>query len=515
MKDSKPTNPYQSNGFFKPVTDISSSMPEIVRNSNSFLLRVIESLDDYAIFTSDINGNVNSWNKGAERLLQYKEEEIKGKNVAIFYTDEDSKNHVPEQEMNKALQQGSTADVRYHKRKDGSTFWCNGMMYPLFDEHQQQVGYTNIMRNLTEVRKAEVVLEGLNDYLNAIISTAREPFLVLSKELVVKSANAAFYKAFKVSKQETENVLVYDLGNGQWNIPELRDLLNHILPDNGVIENYEVKHTFEQIGAREMLFNAKRLSCEFHDYELILLAIEDITVRKELELQKDEFIALASHELKSPLTGIKAYSEFIVKEMESSADSPVYKPVVKMNNLVSRLNRMVDYLLDISKIQNTGLTLKKKVINLHEVIIEHVNDLQEHNEKRHNITLQAEGEYYVNVDAFAIGQVMKNLLSNSIKYSPANTPIEIRIEQNEAVTTVSITDYGIGIPAGEQPKLFQRFSRASNALAKHVLGIGLGLYLTKEIIKAHKGEIWVRSKENEETTFFFTLPSEAETATPE
>lgn len=471
-----------------------------------FFFQVVESLKDYAIITTDLNGIISSWNQGAEALLQYQENEIIGNNAAIFYTDEDRVKNVPSQEMTKASLNGSATDIRCHKRKDGSEFWCNGMMYPLLDAENHQVGFTKIMRDLTEIRKAEVVQKAANDYLSAIISTGREPFVVLTKELVVQSANEAFYRTFRVSKEETEGMLTYNLGNGQWNIPELRGLLNDILPVNTTVENYEVTHHFEHIGTRDMLLNANRFTSYLQDYELILLAIEDVTLKNEFEMQKDEFIALASHELKSPLTGIRAYSDFVAREMEGMVDSPLYKPVAKMNKLVHRLNRMVDYLLDISKIQSAGLSLQKSPVNLNGLIKEHIDDLQEHSEKKHNVSLAAETTYIVPFDAFTIGQVIRNLLSNAMKYSPANTSIEINISQNEFVTTVSMTDHGIGIPASEQPKIFKRFSRASNAKEKGFPGIGLGLYLTKEIIKAHKGEIGLVSKENEGTYFWFTLP---------
>lgn len=133
-------------------------MQEGFKMSEQFFGQVLESLEDYAVITIGTDGNINSWNKGAEKLLKYSEKEIIGKSASVFFTDEDTKKGVPEQEMKHAVEQGKSLDVRYHKRKDGSLFWGNGMMYPLYNEQQQHLGFTKIMRDLTEAKKNEEIL---------------------------------------------------------------------------------------------------------------------------------------------------------------------------------------------------------------------------------------------------------------------------------------------------------------------------------------------------------------------
>lgn len=331
---------------------------------------------------------------------------------------------------------------------------------------------------------------------------------MLTKDFTVKTANHAFYEAFKISETATENVLLYEIDNGQWNIPELKKLLEDVLPFNNIIKDYEVTHSFPHLGTRILLLNAKQLYNVVKDSQFILLSIEDVTLKKELETQKDEFIALASHELKSPLTSIKAYSEFIAREMESYTELPLHAPVKRMNKLINRLNQMIDFLLDISKIQSAGLALKKTRFSLNRLIRENIEEVIEHNDKNHVIQLHANAEVYITADAFTLGQVIRNLLSNAIKYSPANTKVIIEMEENKTngLVTVTVTDKGMGIPVEERNKLFNRFSRASNAVQSKLPGIGLGLYLIKEIIKAHKGKIWLTSKQGEGSSFSFTLP---------
>src|ERR1035438_4158294 len=154
-----------------------------------------------------------------------------------------------------------------------------------------------------QTRTEEVIVT--RDYADAIIRTVRGSLLVLSKDLRIISANEAFYNAFKVAPNDTENRLLYDLGNRQWNIPKLKTLLEKILPKNNTLTDYEVVHDFRDIGQKTMLLNARTLQQGPDKTSLILLAIEDITERKQLEQQKDEFISIASHELKTPITSVK------------------------------------------------------------------------------------------------------------------------------------------------------------------------------------------------------------------
>lgn len=133
--------------------------------------------------------------------------------------------------------------------------------------------------------KEEKHLQDALEFSDAIIATVREPLLVLDKELRIITANRSFYRTFQVKPAETEKRLIYDLGNRQWDIPGLRDLLENILPMNNVFEDFEVEHDFKSIGRKTMLLNARKIYREMNHVEMILLAIEDITERKKAEDQ--------------------------------------------------------------------------------------------------------------------------------------------------------------------------------------------------------------------------------------
>jgi PAS domain S-box-containing protein len=127
--------------------------------SEDFFHQVLESLEDYAVVTTDKNGDINSWNSGAENVLGYKEVEVIGVSAKIFFTPEDIAIGEPEKELFGALENGRAVDERYHMRKDGSRFWGSGLVFPLYDEEQNHRGFTKIMRNLRERHEAEAIAE--------------------------------------------------------------------------------------------------------------------------------------------------------------------------------------------------------------------------------------------------------------------------------------------------------------------------------------------------------------------
>ncbi|MCE9566340.1 MAG: PAS domain S-box protein [Planctomycetes bacterium] len=260
---------------------------------------LVENVQDYAIFVTDPEGRVRSWNPGAERLLGYSEGEVVGQPAALFFTSEDIQGGVPQREMAKAVETGCDEDARWHVRKDGSRFWSAGTITPLWDEGRNLRGFAKIMRDRTSQKHSD---DGLNDalaYAQGVVETVREPLLVLGGDLRVKSANRCFYQTFRVSAKETEGQLIYHLGDHQWDIPPLRKLLEEILPQNTSFDGFEVEHEFGAIGRKVMLLNARRFSQEGNRTELILLAIEDITERRRFEeerqISETRFTLLVKH----------------------------------------------------------------------------------------------------------------------------------------------------------------------------------------------------------------------------
>jgi len=286
---------------------MSQHQPNIRKSTDDELFRLlVENVHDYAIFLVDPQGLVRSWNPGAERLLGYSEAEIIGRHIAIFFTPEDIGRGVPKQQLTNALETGRDDDARLHVRKDGSLFWSAGSITPLWDDGRNLRGFAQIMRDRTAEKRGEDALKDALAYSHGVVDTVREPMLVLGADLRVKTANRSFFQTFRVSLEETENRLIYDLGDGQWHIPRLRTLLEEILPRDRSFDGFEVEHEFGNIGRKVFLLNARRLLQEGSRTELILLAIENVTERRRAEEERREI----ESDFTSLVKNVKDYAIF-------------------------------------------------------------------------------------------------------------------------------------------------------------------------------------------------------------
>ena len=232
---------------------------------------------------------------------------------------------------------------------------------------------------------------------------------------------------------------------------------------------------------------------------------QDISERKALEQQKDEFISIASHELKTPVTSIKAYAELLLEKFTRSQQPESASIMQKLNAQIDRLNYLVRDLLDTTKIADDHLQLHIERFNLNELIAARVEELQRLSEK-HELVFRQSSIRPITADRERIGQVLINLITNAIKYSPNGGKVTVSTEQEKGGVKISVNDQGIGIAEEVRHKVFDRFYRVSNPKMETFPGMGLGLYISAGIIKRHGGTIAVDSEPGKGSTFYFTLP---------
>lgn len=237
----------------------------------------------------------------------------------------------------------------------------------------------------------------------------------------------------------------------------------------------------------------------------MLGTILDITESKRDEIRKNDFIAMASHELKTPLTSLKAYIQLLEKKITKGGDPFINNALVKAGNQVNKMSDLVYGFLDLSRLESGKLQVKLQPFDVNALITETIAEtlLVSYN---HQIVFKPGEPIIINADSDRIGQVVGNFLSNAIKYSPKESTITVSSRVVDNNVEVSVSDTGIGIRPKDQEKLFQRFYRVENENIKNISGFGIGLYLASEIIQRHKGKIWVESKEGKGSTFSFSLP---------
>lgn len=239
--------------------------------------------------------------------------------------------------------------------------------------------------------------------------------------------------------------------------------------------------------------------------ERMLGTILDITESKRDDIRKNDFIAMASHELKTPLTSLKAYLQLLEAKLGDSVDPFVATALTKSGNQVNKMTALVHSFLDISKLEPGKLKLSLKRFDINQLIEESIAESRTLNNS-HTIQFEASDLPDVNADRQKIGQVISNLLSNALKYSQKGSVVALNSTVQDNNIIVSVTDEGIGIKPKDRDKVFQRFYRADDEDLKNVSGFGIGLYLSSEIIQRHKGKIWVSSEEGKGSTFYFSLP---------
>lgn len=230
----------------------------------------------------------------------------------------------------------------------------------------------------------------------------------------------------------------------------------------------------------------------------------DITERKILEERKDEFIGIASHELKTPLTSIKGYVQILERIISQTSDERVKKYLKKTNTYIDRLNSLIADLLDVSKIQAGRLQFNISEFSGAELVEDGIDSIQ-YTGLKHKIVKKGRIACRIRGDRHRLEQVFTNLLNNAIKYSPAADKVVVYVKINKDLLTVGIQDFGVGIPATKQKDIFERFYRVEET-SREFSGLGIGLYISSQIIARHGGKMWVKSKKGKGSTFFFTLP---------
>ena len=238
----------------------------------------------------------------------------------------------------------------------------------------------------------------------------------------------------------------------------------------------------------------------------------DIHEMKIHEQRRDDFIKMASHELKTPVTSIKGYVQLLLNMYRDHnenkiqfSEQAVQTSLTTIDKQIVKLNRLMSELLDLSRIDSDKLELNMQEFSLTNLVAETVTDIQQ--TTKHHIVIENGSECKIFGDRDRIGQVVLNLLANAIKYSPKTNSIEVKIYQPEKnCVSVSVTDHGIGIEPGHHQKIFERFYRVEGKSEQTYPGFGIGLFIASEIIHRHHGTIHVTSEKSKGSTFTFTLP---------
>ena len=348
------------------------------------------------------------------------------------------------------------------------------------------------------------------DFAEAIVETVREPLVILNQNLEVIKANKKFYETFRAAREETEDRLIYDLGNGQWNIPKLRELLENILPAHSTFRDFEVTHEFEHVGRKVMCLNASEIFNPNAQARTLLLAIEDTTERKQAEeaLQTtnnelQNFAYALTHDLQEPLRMVVNFTELLGQEYAGKLGAEADRYISYSVEGALRIEALLKALLAYWEVTgrdhdgfiaiDCGAVLAKALLNLQAAISESA------------AIVTWDPLPTVVAEEVLLTQLFQNLISNSIKYRSQAAPrIHVSAEKEAEGWLFTVRDNGMGIDPKDADRVFGMFKRLHG---KEIPGTGIGLALCKKVVERKGGRIWVESEPGRGASFKFTVPA--------
>jgi PAS domain S-box-containing protein len=549
-------------GASKIARDITDSL--LAAEKQAILAAIVDTSDD-TILSKTLQGIITSWNKAAEKMFGYTEKEAVGKNISLIIPPdrlEEEKHIISEISKGNIVDHFQTIRIA----KDGREVPISVSISPIIDSSGHIIGASKIARDISEHRAA---LEAARRYterleiINAITETISEELdlnKILQKvtdattRLTGAQFGAFFYNNIHANG---ESFMLYTLSGAskeafeKFDMPRNTEVFKTTFKGEGVVRVADitkddrygrsaphygmppghlpvvsylavpvVSRSGSVIGG--LFFGHPEPGKFTEEHEDIVTSIagqaaigidnailyEEV---KNLNDKKDEFIGLASHELKTPLTSISGYLQIISR---FNTDDGTQKFVNKTINQVKKLSSLVSDLLDVSKIEAGKLQLIKEEFDIR-AVVDNVMELTQYSNSNYQLSLETDIDSLImNGDPDRIEQVLINLLNNAIKYSPQSKKVELLLTRTDSEVKMGIKDYGIGIAPDKLTKIFTRFYRVEGT--NHTIsGLGIGLYLSNEIITRHHGKLWVESVLSKGSTFWFTLPLFNDTLLPE
>jgi PAS domain S-box-containing protein len=412
-----PLRSSQGNMVIAVIRDITKgkAAEEALRHTNENFRLLVSGVRDYAIFMLDVDGNVITWNEGAERNKGYKAAEIIGRHFSCFYVEEDIQLGRPAKELAEAIATGRSEDEGLRKRKDGSTFWANVVISSIKDEHGELIGFAKITRDLTEQRLAD-------------------------------DARAAI--------------------------------------------NEEKRRVSE-------------LNAEIEQQKRIEKALKEVTInlaRSNADLQ--QFAYVASHDLQEPLRAVTGFLSLLVKKESGNLDADSQKYINHAVEGAHRMRALVNDLLTYARVESRGTEFEP--VQLSKVLERVKSDLSVQIEEN-GALIDSDQLPTVTGDPTQLAQLFQNLIGNAIKFRSSQAPsVRIKCNRQRCDWLFSVQDNGRGFDMEHAERIFVIFQRLQGR--ESASGTGIGLALCKKIVERHNGKIWVESKPDQGSTFFFTLP---------
>jgi PAS domain S-box-containing protein len=486
------------------------TVQKLFSEKNAMLAAIVDSSDD-AIIGKTLDGIIASWNAAANKLFGYTEKEAVGHHISLIIPRDRLQE---ENEIMASIRQSKK--IEHHKTvrltKTGLEIPISLTVSPIHDDSGKVIGASEIVRDISE----QQIGEEKQVMLAAIVNSSEDAIVSKTLKGIITSWNNAAVKLFGYTDKEAigkhisliipperleeENVIISRIKEGL-KVDHFETIrvkkdgspipislsVSPIKNSSGIV-----------IGASKI---ARDITEEIDNREKIKLYYKQL---EKINSYKDEFIGLASHELKTPLTGITGYLQLLESTLKDDKSTIFVKRAV---NQARKLSLLVSDLLDMSKIQAGKLALNMDKFDFNDLLDELVITINDTISTHDLELIKPSYTVMLNGDKQRIEQVLINLVNNAVKYSPRANKVIMTVTVTDDKIRVAVKDFGIGIAKNQQQKIFSRFYRVED-ISPSISGLGIGLYISYDIVIKHNGRIWVDSEPGNGSTFYFEIPKQ-------
>jgi PAS domain S-box-containing protein len=514
----------------------SAATSEAEESKSAEALRLsVETADDYAIFTTDAEGLITDWNIGVQRMLGYGRDEFIGQPGTIIFTAEERAAGAPEEELETARTHGHALDNRWHVRCDGSLFFARGVMTALYDADGKVRGFTKILHNVTsqivaeaerdqlleheraEHRRTEEILESISDAFYAVDSEFRFTYINRKaeewwgrkrEELIGRHYWTEFPKAIVSELYLMHQKVMAERRPVQFET--LSPIINRWI-DVSIYPEAEGGLTcyFQDITERRRV-EAQRAEVLRLEQEARNLAEQAQHLAEEANRLKDEFISVISHELRTPLNIVLGWVSMLRQRV---LDGQSYDQACETNERNAQMqSRLINDLLDISRINEKTLEVHLEPTEIVPILATTIDAVRLSAAEGLNIYLLHRADVdVIPADPDRLQQIISNLLTNAIKFTPSGGEVEVRTCNDSEHYIIQVCDTGIGIEPQFLPYVFDRFRQEDSSSTRRHGGLGLGLFIVRNLVELHGGTISVHSEgKNRGTSFKIMLPLDSQ-----
>lgn len=499
--------------LFEDITERRNAQ-EALHESQERLRTLVRNVRDYAIVGLDPDGVIAEWTEGAERVKGYTADEVVGRHISMFSTPEDVAAGVPERELAKAARNGRSENESWRVRKGGERFWANEIATAIRDEDGRLIGFTKISRDLTERRESELALRASEERFRTLIERSADAVQLVGADGTIRYSSDSVRTVLGYRPDEIAGHSV-----APYIHPDDRAMVEawisevSTVPDGVGTRQYRVRH---RDGHWVWVETTIANHYETPYIQALVGNFRDVTMRRQIEAEREAFVDAAAHDLRSPLTSIKGQAQLLRRRLRRGVPdaATLDAGLAVIDTAAARMVALIDEMMDAAHLRAARpLALQATPTDLVKLARDLVAEVQR-STSRHQVRMDTAvpalvGEW----DAARLERVLSNLLGNAVTYSPDGGAVVVTVarvaDETGRWAELRVIDHGLGVPEADLPHLFERFRRGGN-VAGRIAGAGIGLAGARQIIAQHGGQITVKSREGEGSTFSVRLPLAAD-----